>query len=76
MESIDIIDYNFYIVGEDYLNLLVENIYSNKLLTLFSLTFFSTLYCCVIKSMKKHKYMLLPQTEIIEGTIVNNDEKV
>ncbi len=72
----DIIDYNFYIVDEYYLNLLVENIYTNKFITLFSLTFFSTLYCCVIKSMKKHKYILLPQTETIEGTIINNDEKV
>ena len=69
---------NFYIINEDYLNMIITNIYSNNLLILFSFTFFSTLYCCSMKHRRKYQdYVVLTDVEPIKGTIVeNNGHKV
>ena len=67
---------NYIIINEDYFNYLVTIIYNNNLLILFSFTFFSTLYCCAMKSKKKHDYILVQQSEPVKGSIINNDEKV
>ena len=69
---------NFYIISQDYLNMIITNIYSNNLLILFTLTFFSTLYCCNMKYRKKYQdYVVLTDVEPIKGTIVeNNSHKV
>jgi hypothetical protein len=65
---------NYFIISEDYLNMILSNIYSNNLLILFTLTFFSTLYCCNMKHRKKYKdYLVLTDTEPIKGTIVENN---
>jgi hypothetical protein len=69
---------NYFVISEDYLKLLLTNIYSNNLLLLFSLTFFSTLYCCAIKHRRKYQdYVVLTHAEPIKGTIIeNNGDKV
>lgn len=69
---------NYFIISEDYLNMILSNIYSNNLLILFTLTFFSTLYCCNMKHRKKYQdYVVLTDAEPIKGTIVeNNSHKV
>ncbi len=69
---------NYFIISEDYLNMILSNIYSNNLLILFTLTFFSTLFCCNMKDRKKYKdYVVLTDAEPIKGTIVeNNSHKV
>jgi hypothetical protein len=69
---------NYFVISEDYLKLLLTNIYSNNLLILFSLTFFSTLYCCAMKHKRKYQdYVVLTDVEPIKGTIIeNNGHKV
>lgn len=67
---------DYIIMDIDYFNYLVTNIYSNNLLILFTLSFFSTLYFCAMKSKKKHDYILVQQSEPVKGSIINNDEKV
>ena len=69
---------NYYILSEEYLNMIITNIYSNNLLILFSFTFFSTLYCCAMKHRRKYQdYVVLTDAEPIKGTIVeNNGHKV
>ena len=65
---------NYFVLSEDYLNIIISNIYSNNLLILFSLTFFSTLYCCAMKHRRKYKdYVVLTDAEPIKGTIVENN---
>ena len=61
----------YVIITQDYYTLLINNVYSNNLLILFALSFFTTLYCCSKKNKtKKHKYKVLQQ-EPIYGEIVN-----
>ncbi len=68
---------NYYILSEEYLNMIITNIYSNNLLILFSFTFFSTLYCCSMKYRRKYQdYVVLTDAEPIKGTIVENNNKV
>lgn len=69
---------NYIIINEEYFNYLVTIIYNNNLLILFTLTFFSTLYCCNMKHRKKYQdYVVLTDAEPIKGTIVeNNSHKV
>ena len=69
---------NYIIIDENYFNFLVNNIYNNNLLILFTLTFFSTLYCCTMKHRRKYKnYVVLADAQPVSGTIVeNNNHKV
>ena len=65
---------NYFILSEEYLNMIITNIYSNSLLMLFSLTFFSTLYCCATKHKKKYQdYVLVSDAQPIAGTIVETN---
>ena len=66
---------NYFVLSEDYLNIIISNIYSNNLLILFSLSFFSTLYCCAMKHRRKYQdYVVLADAEPIKGTIVESNE--
>tara|TARA_E500000178_G_scaffold354966_1_gene425855 strand:- start:673 stop:960 length:288 start_codon:yes stop_codon:yes gene_type:complete len=66
---------NYFVLSEDYLNIIISNVYSNNLLILFSLTFFSTLYCCAMKHRRKYQdYVVLAHAEPIKGTIVESNE--
>ena len=67
---------NYIVIDEDYFNFLVSNIYNNNLLILFTLTFFSTLYCCAMKNKKNHDYIMVQQSDLLKKTIMQNDEKV
>ena len=68
---------NYIIISEEYLNMIITNIYSNNLLILFSFTFFSTLYCCSMKHRRKYQdYVVLTDAESIKGTVVENNNKV
>ena len=61
----------YVIISQDYYKLLINNVYSNNLLILFALSFFTTLYCFNRKNkIKKHKYKVLQQ-EPIYGEIVH-----
>lgn len=65
---------NYIVIDENYFNFLVTNIYNNNLLILFTLTFFSTLYCCAMKDRKKYKdYIVVDDTQPISGTIVETN---
>ena len=62
----------FLLVDKNYFEYLISCIYSNQLLTLFSFTFFTTLYCCIMKNKKKiyNKYVVVEQNEPVKGEIV------
>lgn len=65
---------NYIVIDENYFKFLINNIYNNNLLILFSFTFFSTLYCCVMKDRKKYKdYIVVDDTQPISGTIVETN---
>ena len=68
---------NYIIIDENYFKFLVSYIYNNNLLILFTLTFFSTLYCCTMKNKKKYKdYVVVADAQPISGTIVESNNKV
>jgi len=62
----------FLLVDKNYFEYLISCIYSNELLSLFSFTFFTTLYCCAMKSKKKNynKYIVVDESEPVKGEIV------
>jgi len=61
---------NLLLIDKNYFNYLISNIYSNQLLILFSFTFFTTLYCCAMKSRNNNKYTIIEQIEPVKGEIV------
>tara|TARA_B110000046_G_C12869957_1_gene345587 strand:- start:500 stop:766 length:267 start_codon:yes stop_codon:yes gene_type:complete len=63
---------NFLLIDKNHFQYLVSNIYSNNLLILFSFTFFTTLYCCIMREKKinKNQYIVVEQSEAVKGEIV------
>lgn len=69
--QIDIFVLNrFLLVDTNYFEYLISCIYSNQLLTLFSFTFFTILYCCTMKNKNNNKYVVVEQSEPVKGEIV------
>ena len=63
---------NFLLIDKNHFQYLVSIIYSNNLLILFSFTFFTTLYCCIMREKKinKNQYIVVEQSEAVKGEIV------
>tara|TARA_R110002072_G_scaffold193057_4_gene350248 strand:- start:57 stop:323 length:267 start_codon:yes stop_codon:yes gene_type:complete len=63
---------NFLLIDKNHFQYLVSNIYSNNLLILFSFTFFTTLFCCIMREKKisKNQYIVVEQSETVKGEIV------
>ncbi len=58
------------LIDKNYFEYLISTIYSNQLLTLFCFSFFTTLYCCIMKNKNYNKYVIVEQNEPIKGEIV------
>ena len=65
--SSDNIDERAVVLTENTYNNIIETIYFNYLLLLFTIGCFSSLLCC---NKRDKKYSVVPTTEVIEGKII------